>query len=110
MEALSRWASGNATTIVAGFFDVDQSRNRLVVVDPVGGVAAEYDKRHPLRGGEPARPSGQPPAKVDDPVPLSALICHDLDYSDYVPAVAAHGGILVVLVADVPLDERSAAR
>jgi apolipoprotein N-acyltransferase len=37
----------------------------------------------------------QPPAQVDGSVPLSCLICYDLDYSDYVRAVTRHGGVLV---------------
>jgi apolipoprotein N-acyltransferase len=91
-QTLRRWASANSTTFVAGLFDEDQTRNRLLVVDPRGDVVDEYDKRHPLRGGEPAQPSRQPPLEVDGPLPVSA--CYDLDFSDYRRAVATHGGVL----------------
>jgi len=101
LEALARWAGEGRATVVAGLLDEDLPGNRLAVADEHGTIAAVYDKQHPVRGAEPGRYSKMPPALVEqDGVPISAIICFDIDHNDLVAPVARAGGVLAAPTND----------
>ena len=95
-RALAAWAREGKATVVAGLMDEQAARNQLVVVDERGEIAAIYDKQHPVKGAEPGRYQKMAPALVQGDVPISGLICYDLDYSDVLRPVARVGGLLAV--------------
>lgn len=101
VEAVQGWSRAHDVTIVAPFFHGAKPRNELVVVDPSGAVA-EHEKQHPGPGIEPPRQRrlSPGPQAVCAGVPLSTVICVDLDYPDLVAPVRGAGGLLAVPAND----------
>lgn len=100
VDVLRRWAGQGAATIVAGLFDQQERRNQLVIVGPGGRLLSTYDKRHPVAAGESVNAGHAGPAAISDPLPLSAAICYDLDFSDLLRPVRRQGGILAAPTND----------
>jgi predicted amidohydrolase len=95
---VTTWARSHEVVLVAPCFDRDAPANTLTVVD-ARGSASTYDKQHPARGMEPPRRERTPPgprlvATRGGDIPLSTVICVDLDYGDLVDPVRSAGGIL----------------
>ena len=103
--AITTWAQTHGVTLVAPFFDASAPVNTLAVIDS-GGILATYDKQHPARGMEPPRRKRCEPGPTlmqsrCGEVPLSTVICVDLDYGDMVGPVRAAGGLLAVPANDM---------
>jgi predicted amidohydrolase len=97
LQAVSQWARQARAVLVTGLFDEDVGRGQLVIVDQTGTVAATYEKQHPVPGAEPRRRVRMAPALVDrGPVPVSAVICYDMDFNDLIRPVARAGGLLAI--------------
>ena len=96
------WARDGEVAFVVGVFDADQERNQVVIFDETGRLATTYDKQHPVpRGVEPRRKDRMPPARASSNIgPLSAVICYDLDFADWVQPVRLARGILAVPASD----------
>ena len=88
LAAVSGWAMQANAILVAGLFDADLQKNQLVITDETGATVATYDKQHPF-GMDPKPQTRMPPALLPrDPVPVSGVICFDLDYADLIRPLA----------------------
>jgi predicted amidohydrolase len=106
IDAVRAWAREHKVAIVAPYFEGSVPKNELVVVDE-GGVVTRYEKQHPARGLEPAREERMTPGPHavragGRTIPLSAVLCVDLDYPDLLAPVRAAGGVLAVPSNDWP--------
>jgi apolipoprotein N-acyltransferase len=100
LAAVSGWAKEANAILVTGLFDADLQQNQLVITDETGAIVATYEKQHPF-GMDPKPQTRMPPALLPrDPVPVSGVICFDLDYADLVRPVARAGGVLAVPAND----------
>ncbi len=100
VSAVTTWAQTHGITLVAPFFDASAPVNTLAVIDG-RGIRATYDKQHPARRMEPPRRKRCEPGPTlmrsrCGEVPLSTVICVDLDYGDMVGPLRAAGGLLAV--------------
>lgn len=110
-DTLATWAKREQVAIVAPYVDDSAPSNALVIFDALGNLVAEYQKQHPALGLEPRptlrTPSGphhvQTRARM---LPLSAVICVDLDYADVIKGAKRAGGVLNVPANDWPIFER----
>lgn len=105
IASLTTWAQTLGVTLVAPYFDASAPVNTLAVIDG-GGIRAIYDKQHPARGMEPPRRKRCEPGPTlvcsrCGEVPLSTVICVDLDYEDMVGPVRAAGALLAVPANDM---------
>lgn len=97
LDALGRWAREAHARVISGLLDTDLHKNQLVAADESGSIAVTYDKQHPMIGVEDRRQVQMPPALLAvGPVPVSGVICVDLDYGDMIRPVARAGGLLAV--------------
>lgn len=106
IEAVTAWARSHRVAIVAPFFDASVPKNQLVVVDDRGPIV-EHEKQHPAPRWEPGRERRMAPGPHwvrtrGRLVPISAVICVDLDYGDLVRPVRRAGGVLVAPSNDWP--------
>jgi predicted amidohydrolase len=100
LAAVSGWAKQANAILVTGLFDADLRKNQLVITDETGAVVATYEKQHPF-GMDPKPQTRMPPALLPrDPVPVSGVICFDLDYADLIRPLARAGGVLAVPAND----------
>lgn len=99
IDAIASWARARDVTVIAPLFDASVPVNTLAVIDATG-VRATYDKQHPARGMEPPRRARCTPGPIAvrtsaGSVPVSTVICVDLDHDDLVGPVRRAGGLLV---------------
>jgi predicted amidohydrolase len=100
LAAVSGWAKQATAVLVTGLFDADLQKNQLVITDETGAIVATYEKQHPF-GMDPKPQTRMPPALLPrDPVPVSGVICFDLDYADLIRPIARAGGVLAVPAND----------
>ena len=111
LDTLSIWAKRERVAIVAPYRDESVPSNALAIFDAVGNLVAEYQKQHPALGLEP-KPTLRTPLGPhyvqtrNRTLPLSAVICVDLDYADVVEVAKRAGGVLNVPANDWPRFER----
>lgn len=111
IETLASWAKRDQIAIVVGYLDESLPSNMLTVIDAQGGVVGSYHKQHPALGMEPkpaARTFPGPYHVVtrSRTLPLSTVICVDLDYGDLIATARRVGGVLNVPANDWPSFER----
>jgi apolipoprotein N-acyltransferase len=111
IETLASWAKREQVAIVAPYMDESLPCNMLTVIDAHGGVVGSYQKQHPTLGMEPkpqARTFPGPHHVVTRArtLPLSTVICVDLDYGDLIATARRVGGVLNVPANDWPIFER----
>lgn len=107
LDTLAAWAKREHVAIVAPYGDDSVPSNALVIFDALGNLVAEYQKQHPALGIEPKPTLRTPfgPHHVQTrsrTLPLSAVICVDLDYADVVATAKRVGGVLNVPANDWP--------
>jgi predicted amidohydrolase len=111
LGTLAAWAQRERVAIVAPYSDDSVPSNALAIFDALGNLVAEYQKQHPALGIEPKPTLRTPlgPHHVQTrnrTLPLSAVICVDLDYADVVEVARRAGGVLNVPANDWPIFER----
>jgi predicted amidohydrolase len=107
IDAMVAWAKAKRVAVAAPFFDASIPKNELVVIDQAGSIVARYEKQHPVAQVEGKREArmtpGPTPLRLGDrQIPVSTVICVDLDYGDLVAPVRKAGGILIVPSNDWP--------
>ncbi len=108
LNAVSEWARSYSVTIVAPYLDGTRPKNELQVIGPDGTLVARYEKQHPIAHLEGKREQRQAPGPwrlecAGREVPLSTVLCVDLDYGDLCSPVRRAGGILAVPANDWPV-------
>ena len=111
IETLASWAKEEQLAIVVGYLDESLPSNMLTVIDAQGGVVGSYHKQHPALGMEPKPPVRTFPGPHhvvtrSRTLPLSTVICVDLDYGDLIATARRVGGVLNVPSNDWPIFER----
>jgi predicted amidohydrolase len=111
LDTLASWAKREQVAIVAPYLDESVPCNVLTVIDATGCVVGTYQKQHPALGIEPkvtARtcPGPHHVATRARTLPLSTVICVDLDYADLIATARRVGGVLNVPANDWPIFER----
>jgi predicted amidohydrolase len=103
IAGVRRWARELELTIVAPFFDRSTPCNELLVLGPSGETLMRYEKQHP-GPIEPPRLTRTVPGPCAGPreIPLSTVICVDLDYGDLLAPIRRAGGVLAVPANDWP--------
>jgi|GEM_PF-5335267 len=111
LDTLAAWAKRDQVAIVAPYNDDSVPSNALAIFDAQGNLVAEYQKQHPALGIEP-KPTLRTPLGPhyvqtrNRTLPLSAVICVDLDYADVIDVAKRAGGVLNVPANDWPIFER----
>jgi predicted amidohydrolase len=96
-----RWAAAHGIWLSAGYVDLAQNANRLLLVAPDGSVVSDYEKQHPIPILDFPRHASMAPAWGTAPWgAVSGAICFDRDFADINRAVAARGGILTIPTND----------
>jgi predicted amidohydrolase len=108
LDTLAGWAERAQVAIVAPYAGV--ACNMLSVIDAQGRLVGTYQKQHPALGLEPkpsARTSPGPHyvATRTRLLPLSTVICVDLDYMDLIDTARRVGGVLNAPSNDWPVFE-----
>lgn len=111
LDTLAEWAKREQVAIVAPYNDYSVPSNALAIFDALGNLVAEYQKQHPALGIEPKpmlrTPLGPHHVQTRNrTLPLSAVICVDLDYADVIAIAKRVGGVLNVPANDWPIFER----
>jgi predicted amidohydrolase len=111
LDTLAAWAKREQVAIVAPYSDDSVPSNTLAIFDALGNLVAEYQKQHPALGIEPKpmlrTPLGPHHVQTRNrTLPLSAVICVDLDYADVIDVAKRAGGVLNVPANDWPSIER----
>ena len=110
LDSLAGWAKRERVAIIAPYVDGSVPSNELAIFDASGELVARYEKQHPAIGLEP-RPSARTPPGPHRirtrhrTLPLSTVICVDLDYADVVRVARKVGGVLHAPSNDWPIFE-----
>ncbi len=107
LDAASVWAKQHAVTLIVPYLDGVRPKNELRIIGPDGKIVSRYEKQHPIAHLEGKREQRQSPNQWSLPagerrVPLSTVLCVDLDYADLCRPVRQAGGILAVPANDWP--------
>jgi predicted amidohydrolase len=101
VTAIQRWAGAHGIWLSAGYVDLSENANRLLLVAPDGSVVSHYEKQHPIPLLDFPRHATMAPAWSHGPWgPVSGVVCFDRDFADINRAVAARGGIVTIPTND----------